>query len=224
MTSYLLVSENADEALQEAEKICSQHKVSLHDMTLFSLEDAEGKSSKKSWGIEDVRQLQKSIFLKPLHGKTKAVIVKEAELLTQEAQNALLKALEEPPAGTLLFLLSSSLYALLPTVISRCTIMKLKEKDELTTDLENILAELESLKKGSIPERLKKAEELSKNKEDAAAWLKKAIKAEHKSFQLQPNLTSASTLKQLSRTHRIIKTTNANLRLALEHFFLSISG
>ncbi len=223
MTSFIILSLTTDEAFLEAEKICSQHKISLQDMTLFDLEANDEKASKKSWGIGDVRQLQKSIFLKPLRGKMKAVIVKEANLLTTEAQNALLKVLEEPPDGTLLFLLSSTLDAFLPTVISRCTIIKLKEKDEFTVDeVKSILTELESLKKGSISSRLKKAEELGKNKDEATAWLKKAITAEHQSFQAMPNITSAITLKLLSRTHRIIKTTKANLRLALENCFLTL--
>jgi len=223
MTSYLIISENKDDALLYAEETCGKHSISLHDMTLFDKESDENKSAKKSWGIEDVRILQKTIFLKPLRGKMKAIIVKEAEQLTIEAQNALLKVLEEPPPGTLLFLLSSSFDALLPTVISRCTIIQLRNKSEIDSEeVENIRSEIDFLKKGPISMRLKKAEVLSKNKDDAALWLKKAIHVEHTYFQQKPTNEAARTLKQLSKTLRVIKTSNANVRLTLETCFLNL--
>src|SRR3989344_7961784 len=63
--------------------------------------DVSKPAYEKAMGIEDVRNIQKKILLKPFKGKTKAVIIQAYENITTEAQNALLKILEEPPANTI---------------------------------------------------------------------------------------------------------------------------
>jgi hypothetical protein len=75
----------------------------------------------KAIGIEAARQLERFLSLKVPSQKTinRAVIIKDSHLLTPEAQNALLKTLEEPPAGTVLILTASHGQALLPTIRSR---------------------------------------------------------------------------------------------------------
>ena len=76
----------------------------------------------RSIGIDAVRSLEHTMSLKSL-GKpgqiARVVIIQDAHLLTGEAQNALLKMLEEPPKGTMLILTASQAEALLPTVRSR---------------------------------------------------------------------------------------------------------
>lgn len=90
----------------------------------------------KSIGIEAVRQLEQFLSLK-VPGKNvydRAVIIADAHLLTIEAQNALLKTLEEPPAGTLIVLTVNYPQSVLPTVRSRTQaipVLRL-ERDELT--------------------------------------------------------------------------------------------
>lgn len=74
--------------------------------------------------IEYVRQLQKDINLKPYEGKRKVFIIDNAHNLTPDAANALLKILEEPPAGSLIILVSVKPALLLKTIISRCKIIK----------------------------------------------------------------------------------------------------
>lgn len=70
--------------------------------------------------IEQVGQLIQSVSLKTYEGKTKVIIIDEADRFTPEAANALLKTLEEPPADVVFVLVSSNLEAVLPTIISRC--------------------------------------------------------------------------------------------------------
>lgn len=75
----------------------------------------------KAIGIEAARRLEQFLALK-VPGKTehdRAVIIEDAHLLTTEAQNALLKTLEEPPEGTVLILTVSHEQAVLPTIRSR---------------------------------------------------------------------------------------------------------
>jgi DNA polymerase III delta' subunit len=79
------------------------------------------RGDKQSIGIEQVRTVINELALRPFEAKTtRVVLVDEAHTLTAEAQNALLKLLEEPPARTLIILVAERLEALLLTVRSRC--------------------------------------------------------------------------------------------------------
>lgn len=86
-----------------------------------------------SIGIHDVReQINGSIGIKPYSSDYKIYIVDEAEKMTAEAQNALLKTIEEPPAYAVIFLLTTNLGKLLPTILSRCVVLNIQPvKDEL---------------------------------------------------------------------------------------------
>ncbi len=77
----------------------------------------------KSFGIGDVRDFENWIIGKPLVGEVKASFVC-VESITHEAQNALLKVLEEPPFGTYIFINLASLGGLLPTFLSRVRIIE----------------------------------------------------------------------------------------------------
>ena len=80
-----------------------------------------------SIGIDDVReQIINDVAIKPYYGPYKIYIVDQAELMTVQAQNALLKTIEEPPQYAVLFLLTTDLAAFLPTITSRCVNLKLK--------------------------------------------------------------------------------------------------
>ncbi len=79
------------------------------------------KDSKKATiGVQEVREAVAGIYESPYFGARKVYIVTDAELLTVQAQNALLKILEEPPEYAVFLLLSAKRQAMLPTVISRC--------------------------------------------------------------------------------------------------------
>lgn len=86
-----------------------------------------------SIGIHEVReQINGSIGIKPYSSDYKIYIVEEAEKMTAEAQNALLKTIEEPPAYAVIFLLTTNLGKLLPTILSRCVVLNIQPvKDEL---------------------------------------------------------------------------------------------
>lgn len=82
----------------------------------------------KAIGIESVREIEQFMRLK-VPGKVtrnRLVIIENGHLLTPEAQNALLKTLEEPPVGSTIILTANSEQALLPTVVSRAQIISVK--------------------------------------------------------------------------------------------------
>ena len=70
--------------------------------------------------IGQVRKLQEGLVYKPFEGRHRVILIPEAELLTEEAANALLKTLEEPPDRTHIVLCSSQPWNLLDTIRSRC--------------------------------------------------------------------------------------------------------
>ncbi|MBQ8803935.1 MAG: DNA polymerase III subunit delta' [Tyzzerella sp.] len=86
-----------------------------------------------SISVDDIReQLNGDIMIKPYSSPYKIYIVPEADLLTVQAQNALLKTIEEPPAYAVIFLLTENADTLLPTIRSRCVMLKLRNiKDKL---------------------------------------------------------------------------------------------
>ena len=70
--------------------------------------------------------------MKPYNGKYKIYIVPDADMMTVQAQNALLKTIEEPPAYAVILLLTENANSLLPTICSRCVMLKLRNiKDQL---------------------------------------------------------------------------------------------
>lgn len=80
-----------------------------------------------SIGIEEVRdQLVNDIQIKPYAGKYKVYIIPDAEKMTVQAQNAILKSIEEPPAYAVILLLTTNANTLLATILSRCVMLSLK--------------------------------------------------------------------------------------------------
>ena len=81
--------------------------------------------SRKEIGIGDVREIERQASLKPYEGSHRVFIFDGAERMSEEASNALLKTLEEPPPQVLIILLTSQEGALLPTILSRCRRLEL---------------------------------------------------------------------------------------------------
>ncbi len=78
-------------------------------------------------GVEDIRNgVNNDVVIKPYSSKWKIYIINEAEKMTVQAQNALLKTLEEPPAYAVILLLTSNPESLLPTIQSRCVALNMK--------------------------------------------------------------------------------------------------
>jgi DNA polymerase-3 subunit delta' len=84
------------------------------------------KPQKTSIGIEEIRTIQKGLSIRPYQSDRKIILIEDAHLLTFQAQNALLKSLEEPPAFVVFILLSQRLQGLLPTVLSRLKVFRLE--------------------------------------------------------------------------------------------------
>lgn len=92
----------------------------------------------KTIGIDSVRQLEQFLSLKVPRDKSynRAIIIENSDLLTHEAQNALLKTLEEPPRHTFIIMTASHLESLLPTITSR--VQSITVQKPIKNDLTNL--------------------------------------------------------------------------------------
>ena len=73
--------------------------------------------------IDQIRNLQRKVAEKPINSNKKVYIINDSDKMTPEAQNCLLKTLEEPPEYLTIILICSNEYSMLSTIISRCTRM-----------------------------------------------------------------------------------------------------
>lgn len=86
-----------------------------------------------SIGVDDIReQINDTIMIRPYSSYYKIYIVDEAEKMTVQAQNALLKTIEEPPSYAVVILITTNQEAFLPTILSRCVQLKLKPLRDFT--------------------------------------------------------------------------------------------
>jgi DNA polymerase-3 subunit delta' len=82
--------------------------------------------NKKSIGVDNIREIIEEVNKKPYEGNKKIIIINNAAEMTEAAQNAFLKTIEEPPKGVFIILLCENLENILDTIKSRCQIHKLQ--------------------------------------------------------------------------------------------------
>lgn len=132
MIPSIIVDSDLDSRVEKINQILIENKLkNPHPNLLFF--DKEEKL-----GVAQAKQIIDHMSLKPYQTGPQAVVLVQAEELTPEAQNSLLKTLEEPPENSLIILGVSSEDQLIPTILSRCKIVnnkaqatgnKLEEKD-----------------------------------------------------------------------------------------------
>lgn len=103
------------------------------------------KTKKRGLGVDEIRDgLNRDIYIKPYRFRKKIYIINEADSMTEQAQNALLKTIEEPPSYGVIILLAENSNRFLPTILSRCVLIKLKPIKE--SDVREYLIEEHGMK------------------------------------------------------------------------------
>lgn len=116
LASRLLCSNVKDNMACDNCDACHLLAVNNHpDLKIISCED-----DKKNISIDQIRNVIEYLSLTPHSSQNKIAIVNQAELMTTNAANSLLKTLEEPPKSALIFLITHRPDQLLPTILSRC--------------------------------------------------------------------------------------------------------
>ncbi len=181
------------------------------DISVISAEDG-----KKNISIAQIRTMRSEAFIKPHAAMRRVFIIKQAELMNESAQNALLKVLEEPPKNVVFILVVSSRTLLLQTVISRCTLL-CEENFEADVKDETAQKFLELALKGKEYEILTLLQVLEKDRKGAENFflnLKIAIKNELKaSYNLKSKARILSSIYDKCDAYLDLLKTNINLPL-----------
>ncbi len=104
--------------------------------------------------IEHIRQAQRFLSLKTVNTERKVLIINNAHTMGEEAANAFLKTLEEPPAHSLIILLTSRLDSILPTIISRCRKLYCPAPDEYCFSDRSLMEKFISQSRLKLKERV----------------------------------------------------------------------
>ncbi len=88
------------------------------------------KSENKTVGVSEIRALREEVYINPTSARCKVYIVEDAEAVTPQGQNALLKLAEEPPEGVYFLLLTHNRHGLLPTLVSRAVCYSMEPLSE----------------------------------------------------------------------------------------------
>lgn len=173
-------------AFVPARDAASGHEEVLQDLKIIDgafMKMLDPDASGDSIGIDAAREVKNFLWQKPNTSKRRTLIIDKAELLTVEAQNALLKITEEPPASSLLILITSNIESILPTIVSRLpkiyfgavpqdAIETWLIKEEGVPKVKAAAIAKRSLGKPGIAWRLLHDAEFQKNLELAEAFLK----------------------------------------------------
>ncbi len=169
--------------------------------------------------ISDARLLQKAISLKLGENEKRLITIQDPTL---EAQNAILKTIEEFPAGNTVFFLASSKEEFLPTIQSRCFLLKL-EQEKIISDSQLEQKIFEITKDKSQQKIFEVIDSLSPLE---LSDIEKLILSLRSALVASINDRTASTellhkvLKNLSKNYGLVKSNNINKRAAVENAFL----
>ena len=163
------------------------------DVVVLGVNAGQEDESRKSIRIDTIRELQHSASLRPYEGRKRVYIIQEAERMSQEAANALLKTLEEPPPDVLLIALTADIDSLLPTVISRCMQLDLRplaisEVTQLLQDEYNVAAA--------------KAEEFARLSRGGVGWAIPAVQDPEPAAALHQRLERIANVSEGDLDHR----------------------
>ena len=189
--------------------------------------------------IGQVRAVQQALRLRAHEGGFRAAVIADAEWLNQEAQNALLRLLEEPPRDTALLLVAATATGLLPTVRSRCVRVAFPRPEPRLADLEGadraLATRIEDAGRLSVPELLDWAEEFRGARADAAAAVQRLLATgglvlrervvraagERHPGDARPALDA---FRELHDARRSLAQRNANPQMVAERALLALAG
>jgi DNA polymerase III subunit gamma/tau len=124
--------------------------VSFNESRSYNIHELDAASNNS---VDDIRTLIEKVRIPPQIGKYSVYIIDEVHMLSQQAFNAFLKTLEEPPAHAIFILATTEKHKIIPTILSRCQIFdfnRIKTEDAVNylrfiADKENITYEPEAL-------------------------------------------------------------------------------
>lgn len=236
MIARLLISPSLNFRVEEINKLLTSHFES-EKSNILNHPDLLYFPADSKLGIEQARIIKQHFSLKPYSAKGRAVVLEDAATLTAEAQNALLKTLEEPPANAILILAASSESKLLPTILSRCQIVKLSNPSVILTRSARSAngspvdsqSGAHTPRSGEKGKDLKIEELISSSTEERFAYIEKLKDREeflqalvsffHQHLRSQPSSSNLTFVKELIQAEEWANQ-NVNIRAILEYLML----
>lgn len=206
MQPKIIVSQNRQERDKIIWETLQKFQISPNNPDLFTLEE-------EKIGIAQVKQLIHHLSTKPFGQTSKSAVIFEGNNISPDAQNALLKTLEEPPGKSVILIGVDSETKLLPTILSRCLVLNYESgimNQASKFDLDQIL-------KASIGERfeiIEKASDKEKLLNDISqSYRERVLKGEG----------SGEFLEDLLQA-QIWKEGNVNIRTILEYLMIKLKN
>lgn len=212
VTTRLLISPDLETRIEGAAKILQSLSLKKGHPDVLWLDDDS------RLGVEAAKKIRGHLSLKPYGDQTRAaVVVESSQNFTVEAQNALLKTLEEPPPAAVILLGADSETSLLPTVLSRCQIARVEPApgQSAPKDEGGLRREIERLLSCPVEERF---EYIAKSEDREALCDQLAIFLHQ---QLRRGDVKLPVLKKLLKA-QAWKKANGNTRAILEYLILQV--
>ena len=172
MQTFLLVGSDKEAKDLEIDRIRKRLAVSSWNTEIIS--------PAPTIGIDEIRRIKHILTLKPYGGLNRLIIIYEIDKATVEAQNALLKILEEPPVTTSLVLTTKNHHLLLPTITSRCQVIRIGKYMVKVRDFSGIEETFLKFYKSSPGERIMLSQNLVNSKVEAVQLLDELVELLHR--------------------------------------------
>jgi DNA polymerase III delta prime subunit len=216
MTCKVLIGQ-MDQIVQAATKILEENSLKIGHPDVLWVND-------QKLGVEQAKQIRIFLSLKPYSAQGRAIVVLQADNLTLDSQNALLKTLEEPPLEAIILLGAQNDKKILPTVLSRCQVVTLdrvqdtgNRGQENKKESEPFNEDIEKLIKSSPEERFEYVEKL----EDKEAFLNALVAYFHQQLTTNNSQPTTDFAKELLHAEEW-QEANGNIRAILEYLMLKM--
>ncbi|MDO8619055.1 MAG: hypothetical protein Q7R49_03890 [Candidatus Daviesbacteria bacterium] len=203
MLAKLFISTSLETRINKIAEILGSYSLKTNHPDVLYLNDGE------KLGIEQARKIKDFFKYKPTQSKNKALVIETADKMTDEAQNALLKTIEELPENALVVLGASSEESFLPTILSRCQVTRL-QSSAISQQMSDYTEEIEKLIKADLSDRFEYIEKLKEREE----FFHSLLSYFHQ--KLPANLEFTKKLLAAERWQK----QNVNLRSILEYLML----
>jgi len=207
--STLIIAKNKETIDKKINEICSflNHQFNQNNPDILLINQDSG------WGIDQIRKINNFLSQKPFSHQSKITIVLEVQNLNTEAQNALLKNLEEPGNNNYLILSANKIKSILPTIISRCQTVKVSEPPKTDNKNQIIIT-------GNLSKDLALSEKLGKDKEMILPLLESELYFYQQELVNNPDQKTRILIEKIIKAIQMINS-NVDPKNALDYVFLA---
>ena len=215
-SSYIFYGSDPESLYDQVIRFSQMLNVSKFSIIEIGPESKE-KNSRNEIRVANIRELIRRVNLTASVGENKLAIIRDADKLNIEASNSLLKTLEEPPKSLTIVLLSNNL-KLLPTIISRCQVVKFSD--------DTVRAENDSFSSFTSPGKKIKTvfsdlDKLISSGVDLGEYLESMLVDLRRQLLQEPSFATLFKIKKIFQARSDLAVTT-NKKLVLENLYLEV--